>query len=323
MKRLLLAAVLLLAAGSAGAAQLETALAEDNLLWSVDGSAASRSLVLTLRIGDEQQYVTVPTTDDDAIDAQPRLSWDAASRTLFVVWRRMGASGDEIRLARRYASGRWAPPIVIAEGANASRAGVQFAITHSGTESTTLVHSAWWTLGVRPVAQYALAAFQGAELLSTSVENLDDLASVVLSGTEDEDTGKAVHPPLAMVRSGEGVEVAYGAPRTTVITRVQIEPRKVAPNARIWRPSGKQGRRTPAAQLVSSSSAPVESFIVGANVVLYTPESRFRYVILEDEKWTPVRMLATDETVTSEDLVRELRRSVGQQGAAPSSPDAK
>jgi len=323
MKRLLLAAVLLLAAGSAGAAQVETALAEDNMLWSVDGSAAHPSLVLTLRIGDDQQLVAVPTTDDDALDAQPRLSWDAASRTLFVVWRRLGANGDEIRLARRYASGRWAPPIVIAEGMNAARAGVQFTITNSGAESATLVHVAWWTLGERPVAQYALAAFQGAELLSTSVDNLDELASVLLSATGEEDTGKAVHPPLAMVRSGEGVEIAYGAPRTTVLTRLQIEPRKVAENARIWRPSGKQGRRTPAAQLVSLSSAPVESFIVGGNVVLYTPESRFRYVILEDQQWTPVRMLATDETVTSEDLVRELRRSVGQQGAAPTAPDAK
>jgi hypothetical protein len=321
MRRLLLTAVLLLAAGAAGAAQIETALAEENLLWSVDGSASYASLVLTLRIGETQQFVPVPTTDDEALDSQPRLSWDATSRTLFVFWRRQGVNGDEIRLARRYASGRWAPPIVVAEGANAQRAALQFVITRSGED--TLVHAVWWTLGERPVAEYALVAFHGAELLSTSVDRLDELSLLLASAAEDEDTGKAVHPPLTMARAGEGVEVAFGAARTTAMTRLQIEPRKIAPNARIWRPSGKSGRRTPAAQFVSTSSAPVESFIVGGNVVLYTPESRFRYVILEGEKWTPVRMLATDESLTSEDLVRELRRSAGQQGATPSSPDAR
>lgn len=325
MKRLWLAILLLLAAGTAGAAQVETALGEDNMLWSVDSSAPRMSLVLTLRMGDTHQYVLVPTTDDSAVDAAPRLAWDAASRTLFVLWRRAGANGDEIRLARRYASGRWAPPIVIAGGVEASRAGLQMVITRKqdGNDSITLVHAAWWTLGKQPTAEYALAAFQGAELLSTSVDSLDELAAVMASNGEEEDTGKAVHPPMAMVRSNEGVEVAFGAPRTTAMKRVQLEPTEVAPNARIWRPSGKQGRRTPAALLISASSSPVESFIVNGKVVLYTPEARFRYVVLEDSKWTPVRMLATDDKVTSEDVVRELRRSVAQHGAAPSVPDAK
>lgn len=322
MKRLIAIALLLLAAGTAGAAEVETALAEGNLLWSVDAARSARSLVLTLRIGDDFQYVTVPTTDDDAIDAQPALSWDATSRTLFVLWRREGANGDEIRLARRYASGRWAPPIVVANGASVHRAGMQFVVTHAPDAVTTLVHVAWWTLADKPVAEYALVAFQGAELLSTSVDKLDELASVLASAGGDEDTGKAVHPPLAMVRSGAGVEVAFGAPRSTAITRVTIEP-KIANNARIWRPSGKAGQRTGAANLVSASTAPVQSFIIGGNVVLYTPDARFRYVILEDGKWTPVRMLATDDKLTSDDLVRELRRSVAQQGAAPAIPDAK
>ncbi|HUR83576.1 MAG TPA: hypothetical protein VM733_22660 [Thermoanaerobaculia bacterium] len=322
MKRLWIAMALLLAAGTAGAAQVQTALAEGNLLWSVDSARSAKSLVLTLRIGDDYQYVTVPTTDDDAIDSQPALAWDATSRTLFVMWRREGANGDEIRLARRYASGRWAPPIVVANGANAHRAGMQFVITHAADEVTTLVHVAWWTLADRPVAEYALVAFQGAELLSTSVDKLDELAAVLASAAADEDTGKAVHPPLAMLRNGSGVDVAFGAPRSTAITRVQIDPTPTA-NARIWRPSGKSGHRTGAANLVSVSTAPVQSFIIGGNVVLYTPDARFRYVILEDDKWTPVRMLATDAKLTSDDLVRELRRSVEQQGAAPTTADAK
>jgi hypothetical protein len=322
MKRLWLAIVLLLlAAGTAGAARVETALAEDNMLWSMDASEPRRSLVLTLRLGDHVQYVTVPTTDDEALDAAPRLAWDAAARTLFVLWRRAGANGDEIRLARRYASGRWAPPIVIANGAEASRAGLQMVITRK--KDVTLVHAAWWTLGAQPVAEYALTAFQGAELLSTSVDSLDELAAVLASHGDEEDTGKAVHPPMAMVRSGDGVEVAFGAPRTTAMKRVQLEPTEVMPNARMWRPSGKQGRRTPAALIISASSSPVESFIVNDKVVLYTPEARFRYVVLEDGKWTPVRMLATDDKVTSEDVVRELRRSVAQHGAVPAAPDTK
>jgi hypothetical protein len=295
------------------------------MLWSVDASAARPSLVLTLRMGDQHQDVLVPTTNDSAIDASPRLAWDAASRTLFVLWRREGANGDEIRLARRYASGRWAPPIVIANGSSASRAGLQLVLTRAKEQDTTvtLLHAVWWTLGERPKAEYALAAFQGAELLSTSVDALDALAALQASVAEDEDTGRAAHPPMAIVPQDSGVEVAFGAPRTTAMTRVQLEPGTIAPNARIWRPSGKHGRRTPAALLISASSLPVESFIVGGNVVLYTPDARFRYVVFEDGKWTPVRMLATDEKLTSEDLVRELRRSVAQHGAMPAGAEMK
>ncbi|HVG23457.1 MAG TPA: hypothetical protein VND45_04830 [Thermoanaerobaculia bacterium] len=323
MKRLLLAFAFLLAAGTAGAA-VETAITDENLLWTIDGGTARPSLMLTLRIGDQEpQTVVVPTTEDPALDAQPRLAWDAKSRTLFVLWRREGANGDEIRLARRYASGRWAPPITVARGTAAARAGLQLVITHSqDKDAATLVHAAWWSLAQRPVAEYALIAFQGAEFLSVSVDSLDELAALLAAAGDDEDTGKAAHPPLAMVRSGQGVEVAYGAPRTTAVTRLQLEP-KVAPNARIWRPSGKDGRRTPAAHFISANSSPVESFIVGSNVVLYTPDARFRYVVLEDGKWTPVRMFATDDKLTSDDLLRELRRSVGQHGAVPSAPDAK
>jgi hypothetical protein len=326
MKRLVVVMVLLLAAGTAGAAQMETALAEDNLLWTIESAYAQPSLVLTLRIGDHVQNVAVPTTDDAAIDAQPRLAWDAGTRTLYVLWRRITESGDEIRLGRRYASGRWAPPIVVASAASAPRAGLQLVITRAKEEkaTTTLVHAAWWTLGSRPVAEYGLVAFEGALHVSTFVDPLDELARVLTSATEDEDTGKAVHPPLAMVPNGAGVEVAYGAPRTTSVTRAQLDPHKVDPNARMWRPSGRQGRRTPAAMLVSTSSLPVESFIVNGNVVLYTPDAQFRYVVLEDEgKWTPVRMLATDEKLTSEDLVRELKRSVGQHGAAPAAASSR
>lgn len=316
MKRLWIVAALLLAAGTAGAAHVETALAEDNLLWSVDGAAASKSLVLTLRIGPNQQSVVVPTTEDEEIDGAARLAWDPMSRMLFVLYRRQGAEGDEIRLARRYASGRWAPPAILASGVGAGRSGLQLLVSHVKEESTTLVHAAWWTLSPNVTAEYAMAAFHGAELLSTSLDRLDDLAAVLTVASQDEDTGSSVHPPMAMVRSGETVDVAWGAPRTTALTVVTIQPRKIDANARIWRPSGRTGRRTPSAQLTSSSSLPVESFIVSGNIVLYTPDARFRYVVFEEGKWTPVRTFATDEKLTSEDLIRELRRSVGQQGAA-------
>ena len=322
MKHLVLAAVFLVLSGTAAAGTVETALTNDLVLWTIDGGSSGPSLVLSMREGDFTQDVTVPTTDDTAIDAQPRLAWDPVSRSLFLLWCREGIRGDEIRLARRYASGRWAAPIVLAGGTDAKRAGLQLVLTRTKDEQSgdeeTLVHAAWWTLrDGAPTAEYALAAFHGTDHLSTALDTLDHLAAVLTAAAQDEDTGAAIHPPLAMVRAEDGVDVAYGAARTTAVTRVQIRPGKVAGNARIWRPSGKNGGRTGAANLVSASDSPVQSFIAGGRVVLYTADARFRYVVLADGRWTPVRMLTPDAGFTTEALVRELRRSVEQDDLPP------
>jgi len=302
MKRLLLAASLLLLAVTASA-EWQTVLTDDNTLWSANEQSISVKLDLQYRAGDQRTSVRVPGTEDSVTESHPRLAWDSATRALFVMWRH----GDEIRIARRSAAGEWSSHPV-ARGTALD--GLQFVITRSS--NMTLLHGAWWS---GDTAEYALVAFEGAQVVSTAVVKLDELANIRGAAATPEDTGTAVHPPLAMTRAGDGVDVAYGAPRSTAVTIVNIRPEKIYNDARMWRPSGRMGHRSEPAGLTSINSAPVRSFIVEGRVVLYTPDSRFRYVVLENGRWTPIRMLALDETLTSEELVNALRRSVLEHGA--------
>lgn len=303
MKRILIAASLFLAV-TASASTWDTVLTDDNSLWSANTGAISMKLDLMQRKGDEVVHVRVPGTEDAVVESHARIAWDGASRVLFVTWRH----GDEIRIARRDAEGEWASPIVVTQGAHIR--GLQIVLTRA--HDATLLHAAWWS-GTQ--AEYALAAFHGSELLSKVVVPLDQLAAVQAASSEQEDTGPAVHPPLAMVRNGIGVDVAFGAAKTTAITRVSVKPEKIGHDARIWRPVGRSGRRTDPARLVSNSTAPVQAFIADGRIVLYTPEAKFRYVVLENGKWTPVRMFVVDgETLTTDELLTALRRSVQEHG---------
>lgn len=303
MKRLLLAASLSFLLAVTASADWQTVLTDDDTLWSANEQSVSVKLDLMRRSGDTRTAVRVPGTEDPVTESQARLAWDSATGALFVMWRH----GDEIRVARRGADGAWSS-FTVAKGT--SLEGLQFVLTRSA--NTTLLHGAWWS---GETAEYALVALDGAQVLSTSVTKLDELANLRVAATEPEDTGAAVHPPLAMTRAVDGVDVAYGAPRSTAITYVSIRPEKFHGDARMWRPSGRHGHRSDPAGLTSLSTAPVRSFIVGGRVVLYTPDAHFRYVVHENGRWTPIRMLALDDTLTSEELVLALRRSVIEHGA--------
>jgi hypothetical protein len=296
-------AVLLLAAATASA-QWQTVLTNDATVWAANEASVSVKLDLMRREGDVTSFVRVPGTEDSVIESHPRLAYDNATGALFAMWRH----GDEIRVSRLDASGRWSESKVVTRGQTLE--GLQLVVTRSS--DTTLLHGAWWS---GTTAEYALVAFDGPEVLSTVVVALDELANVRAAANEPEDTGGAVHPPLAMVRSGEAVDVAYGAPHTTTLTRLTVKPEKVGGNARMWRPSGRSGRRTDPSGLTSLTTAAVQSFIVEGRLVLFTPDSRFRYVVLDNGRWTPIRMFALDEKLTSEELVRALRRSVLEHGS--------
>lgn len=295
-------AVLCLAAATASA-QWQTVLTNDATVWAANETSVSVKLDLMRREGDVTTFVRVPGTEDSVIESHPRLAYDNATGALFAMWRH----GDEIRVSRRDASGEWSDAKVVTRGESLD--GLQLVLTRAS--GTTLLHGAWWS-GAK--AEYALVAFDGPEVLSTVVVALDELANVLAAASAPEDTGAAVHPPLAMVRSGEGVDVAYGAQRTTALTRLTIKPVKVSADARMWRPSGRAGRRTDPAGLTSLTTAAVQSFIVEGRLVLFTPDARFRYVFLDNGRWTPIRMFALDEKLTSEELVRALRRSVLEHG---------
>ncbi|HKR65791.1 MAG TPA: hypothetical protein VJZ00_18820 [Thermoanaerobaculia bacterium] len=300
--RLLVSLALVVVALHAAAA--ETVLTSDSVVYTIDGSVEATRLLLSRRVGDTAIAVPVPSTEDDAIEAEPRLLWDDVGSNLYVAWIRRG--GDDVLLARLDAQGQWSAPITIARGAHC--AGLQIVLSRA--EAATFVHAAWWSLAGRDaVAQYALVAYEGGEYASTAADTLDALApsDLAKAASDVEDTGAALHPPLALARSATGVDVVYGSTGSTALRRLSIEPRRIVGNARAWRPVGRTGENTGRTGLVSSNSAPVQVLVRGSRIVLYTPGAQFRYMVYDAGQWSRLYTLRLDDSVKSEQLVDQLR----------------
>lgn len=330
-----LTAVLLstcLAATSALAGKVDTVLTADSTLYSVETSGKRAKLELTRRNGETRASVLVPTTDDSAIETDPRLAYDAVTDTVYVMWHRADFGTDEIMLSMLDAEGQWSSPLVVASGGNGRRAGLQLllsrpkvapdAVTNGEpARPVALLHAAWWSMGRQALADYALVVFENGTHASTTIESLDTLANNrgnEGADNEAEDTGDPVHPPLAMTRTDDGgVDVVFGNDRSTALTRVQIEPRRVAGNARMWKPVGRGSHHTGPARLVTANSNPVQAFIANDRVVLYTPDAKFRFMVFEDDRWSPIRMIELDEKLTSEQMLEQLRRTVEENVSTP------
>ena len=319
--RLLIAVLTVLAALSASAA-LETVLTSNCVVYTVDGSAETPRLQLLRRTTDTIIAVLVPSTEDEAMEADARLLWDPSSSTLFVVWTRRGNRGDEIRLARLGANGEWSEPITVASSAGVRRAGLQIVLTRAetdgeGSAKATLIHAAWWTLNESaPLAEYALVAFEAGEHVSTEVSAIDELAPAPPADAEDaavvENTGIALHPPMTMARAASGVNVVFGRSDSTAVRRVSIDPVRIVGNARAWRPLGRSGDVTRRPGLISANGAPVQAFLSRDRIVLYTPDAQFRYMVWDAGQWSPLYMIKLDETLTSDELVQQLHRTVDE-----------
>ena len=304
----------LAAAGAVPLMGASSALTPDGTRYSVE-TTGKPELVIARAAGDTRATMTVPTTDDAATESQAQLAYDGATGALYVVWTRQSEGANDVRLAALGVDGKWSVPQVVATGTG-ERLGLQLVLTHATEKETTatLLHLAWWTMG-EPLAeaQYALVGIENGELVSTKVKALDELAALTgdSQAAAHESTGAAAHPPLAMTRSGEGVDVVFGAVDSTAVTLLNVDPRRIAGDVRMWTPVGKRGHHTPRANLVSEDNKPVQAFISrNGRVVLYAPGARFSFVVLENDEWSPVRSLRVDAHMTAEALVDDLRRTV-------------
>ena len=312
--RIAAAAVVLLASTFAFAEGPEAVLTVDGTVYTVSAQPV-RQLELVRRVDEERTSIPVPTTDDAATESDARLLWDAPSSTLYVLWHRSADRTDQILLARLHGDGSWSDPIIVATGSSASRVGLAATLTRvtvDQTRTATLLHAAWWSMSANPVAEYALVAFEEGSHISTSVSDLATLAGISDYGVEygTEVMAEVTHPPLAMARlENSGVDVVFGSMKSTNLTRVVIHP-KLAPNARLWKPSRSAGGFTPRAGLQSVSGDPVKTLLSRGRIVLYAPDKKFRFVIYDAGKWSPERTIQLDEHLTSEQVVEELRKAV-------------
>lgn len=313
---LAVAVTLFLSALAAMAEHTPAVLTTEGVVYTV-GALPATQLELIRREGDQRQTLLVPSTDDASIETAAQLAYDAATSTLYVVWH----NGDSVNVIRRFGDGTWSHPLLIDVGGQ--RLGLEVVLTRS--KSFSLLHAAWWKAGAEPVAEYALMAFEHGEPVSTYVSTLDALAAETLTSYPDEPEAMTehLHPPLAMTRSGAaGVEIVYGSHASTQLTRLVLDPR-ISPNVRIWKPSRETGGRTPRAGLMSATGDPVQALLSDGRIILYTPDTAFRFVMYDGGKWSPERMIHLDEGLTREQIIQELRETIKEleSGSGEEEPD--
>jgi hypothetical protein len=290
-------------------------LTPDGIRYAIERTPELPQIEITRAEGGERARLVVPSTEDATPEKQVEIAFDTLTDTLHVVWTRQNEGGAEIRYATLSAAGHWSSPRNIAAGAQ-MYGGLQLALTRSeyGGTYATLMHVAYWSVnGDLRDPEYALFAFENGAQTTASVVNLAELAALGdgVSASLYEDMGEPVHPPLTMERNRDGVDLAFGSVSSSAITRLTLVPRKIGPNVRIWKPVGRNISSTPKSNLVSGDSTPVQAFIRGGRVALYTLGEEFRYVVLKSNNtWTTPRAVQVDEDNTSTDLLRDLRAAV-------------
>jgi hypothetical protein len=265
--------------------------------------------------GDLRATLVAPSTQDAGIESQAQLAYDAASGSLYVAWVRENAGNAEIRFASVNVDGEWSSPRMVAAGSSAYR-NLQFVLSHGedNGHTTSFLHLAWWSVnGNLREPEYALFSFDGNIPLSAEVANLEDLAAANwrVQTSELQYEEDIVNPPLAMARNGAGVDVAFGAVDSTVLTRLNVNPRKVSVDVRIWKPLGRGATRTPRIAALVGPQDSAHGVIVNGRLALYTIDDEFRFMVLRnDNTWSDVHAVRVDDENTVQDLVRDLQHTV-------------
>ncbi|HWW61742.1 MAG TPA: hypothetical protein VN181_10280 [Thermoanaerobaculia bacterium] len=303
----------LTAAGSLSAAtegSSDPLLTPDGTLFLMQRSADGRSLQLVQRTDDVRAVEVVPATSYTLRVSDPRIAYEPNSKTLVALWRRAGFGnhGDEIVVTTLDNNGSWSTPHVVAPG-SVSHADLQIAVSRTTRPNygdypvpVLLIHAVWRAkpeTGERP--EYALLAYEGAQLVSSYQADLANLAGFF----DAEDNGDTTSRPLTISTGDDTVDIVFGLPGSTTLSRLRFKPQL---DARVFIPTGKQHSRM--SYLEVESTGHINALTVGKHVVLYTVDANmFRYSINTDGMWEPVHSLRVDDKVTADDIIRELLRA--------------
>jgi len=320
VKRILLIALLIAVTPAAFAAN--SALTPKGTLYAIDAKASNTAISITRRSGDTKETLVVPVTADDARDHDAQIEYDRLSDRLYVVWTRDTDDASELVMSWLNGDDTWSPPLIVANASpTATRSSLHTVLTRTTVDEVrhTLIHvAAWLRDGIAVQGEYTIVAFEGVEYLSSSVADFEKLAGNVLSTSGDGDVPTdAIFPPLALAAAGDGTALVFGRDHGTTVTRLHITP-KLDPNARIWKPLGRDGEGLPPARLVTNSVP--KAFFSGDRVVLYIDEDEFRYVVYEEGQWSSVRTFKLDSKLTGESLVNELKRMIAEETPSTKGP---
>jgi hypothetical protein len=340
MKRLLLAAVLMLAstAALAQAADRDVLLTSDGTLYTVESitvgdnssnSAPTKYLQVTAQNGTAVTRDAIAETKQNGINTRPSLAYDAQSKTLFVFWIHMPtAMSSEIAVAT-IRDGKIQPAVTVDESSYHFRSNLSIGITRRVAQiqqdgsyldvPALLVHAVWWEeTGAGGEARYALMSIEKGQL------SLVDGTSVPLKLYVPVDNDVAPvsdkfnreilkHPAVLDNGTQDSVDVVFGDNRSNMFRRVTLQPHA---DARVRIPVG--AKPNPKIFALADFSAnwtgPIVTMISptdpGTLLLANAGKDAVSYILFAHGQWSGVKSVPTGSNLSTEAAMAALSKMV-------------
>jgi hypothetical protein len=338
MKRLLLGALLFLAATAGLAQSRDILLTQDGTLYTVDvtqadaGSMGPNYLKLTEHQGNKSTEIKVPDSLNGT-NLHPALAYDGDSDTLFVLWlhQSMNSTSNELYLAS-YHAGTWQPAVTIDDQSGVfypARFNLRIAVTHvvsqkqkDGTFADApalLVHAVWWEENSWDPegARYALVATDKGVVTSIDPHAMSEFALPAdTTATVNDDFNREFlrHPTLIDNPASDSVDVVFGDIVTNTLNRVTLKP---VADSRVHIPVGTRGGHPIAApKALSVDWSGHATTLDGRNgrmMFVNTASDGVSYVSYANGKWTAAKTIATDANITTDAAMAAITKMLASE----------
>jgi hypothetical protein len=327
MKRFLLLVVLAFAATAAFAADAvdrDMLILDDGTLYSIETvpfeDGVTTSLVLTTLAGGKTTTSVVPESVSGT-NGTPTLGYDAASKTLFVVWLHApNATSSEV-LAARYQNEKWDAAIVIdSKAVVRSNLGIRFthqvqSLQNDGSYADVpalILHAAWWEKGpLGEGAYYAVMPLSRNWPMQPDVHELTEFADLSprVPGAPVEHEFMR-HVSLVAGPSANSVDAIFSDDRTASFYRATLRP---VAEARVHITVGVRGPKLGAPHAASfdwsgrtgTITSPDGQTVIFTN----TTDQKVMWMTFRDGKWLDVQELALNDKVTVSTAMAALARN--------------
>jgi hypothetical protein len=348
MKRLLvtLAISLLSASAFAQVADRDMLVTPEGTVYTVEqqtpsdssGVAAISFLQLSIQSGSsDAQHLIVPESLSAGFHSDGTLAYDAASKTLFVLWNHMPNGMSSELLLASYHEGKWQPAVSIDYRGNSARANLRLGITRhvsrlqkDGTYidvPALILHALWWDSNARgEEARYAMLPIENGALSQDSVE-LHSLEEFV---GDDETAVNTVdakfnpvilhHPAIVSSPMQSSVDVVFGDDDKKSIHKVTLHP---IADARVHIPVGAHGggpgggkplNLIAPASFTGDWKGPITVIERGDRLVFANATDKaLNYLTYSDGAWTEVKSIALSSKLTVDSALAAVDKMVSSQ----------
>jgi hypothetical protein len=346
MKRLLVALAISLLSASAFAqvADRDVLVTPEGTVYTVEqqtpsdssGVAAMNVLQLSIQNGSETQHLLVPESLTAGFHSDSALAYDAASKTLFILWTHMPSGMSSELLLASYRDGKWQRAVAIDSQGYDNHLNLRLGITRRVSQlqkdgsyadaPALILHALWWDSSARgEEARYAMLPIENGALSQASVEihSLEEFASENETiNTVDAKFNPEIlrHPAIVSSPTQNSVDVIFGDTQKNTIHKVTLHP--IAEH-RIHIPVGIGGNPggggkplnvTAPASFTANWQGPITVIERGDRLIFANATDKaLNYLTYSDGTWSEAKSIALSSKLTVETALAAVDKMVSSQ----------